>query len=193
MKENERKIPEFLEDETKEPDLSSLEETPAPLKKTLVLLGAFWIGAVFCYLQFSYGWSSLSALTPPDFVAFLAAFFLFPLIIFFFVVWVKKVYSGLKQNEMVEQSLGRFLKTKDENLLSKIINKALQNQIEELNSTLQFLSAQTDALKTELSTKAQDFKEISESLDNVAKQNLTRVDENKNEYINLCRELSNKA
>ena len=193
MKENERKIPEFLEDETKEPDLSSLEETPAPLKKTLILLGAFWGGAVFCYLQFSYGWSSLSALTPPDFVAFLAAFFLFPLIIFFFVVWVKKVYSGLKQNEMVEQSLGRFLKTKDENLLSKIINKALQNQIEELNSTLQFLSAQTDALKTELSTKAQDFKDISESLDNVAKQNLTRVDENKNEYINLCRELSTKA
>ena len=193
MKDNERKIPEFLEDNTREPDLSSLEETPAPLKKTLVLLGAFWVGAVFCYLQFSYGWSSLSALTPPDFVAFLAAFFLFPLIIFFFVVWVKKVYSGLKQNEMVEQSLGRFLKTKDENLLSKIINKALQNQIEELNSTLQFLSAQTDALKTELSTKAQDFKEISESLDNVAKQNLTRVDENKNEYINLCRELSTKA
>ena len=193
MKDNERKIPEFLEENTKEPDLSSLEETPAPLRKTLILLGAFWVGAVFCFLQFSYGWSSLSALTPPDFVAFLAAFFLFPLIIFFFVVWVRKVYSGLKQNEMVEQSLGRFLKTKDENLLSKIINKALQNQIEELNSTLQFLSAQTDALKTELTTKAQDFKDISESLDNVAKQNLTRVDENKNEYINLCRELSTKA
>ena len=193
MKDNERKIPEFLEENTKEPDLSSLEETPVPLRKTLILLGAFWVGAVFCFLQFSYGWSSLSALTPPDFVAFLAAFFLFPLIIFFFVVWVRKVYSGLKQNEMVEQSLGRFLKTKDENLLSKIINKALQNQIEELNSTLQFLSAQTDALKTELTTKAQDFKDISESLDNVAKQNLTRVDENKNEYINLCRELSTKA
>ena len=194
MKEQERKIPEFLEN-TQEaaPDVSYLEETPAPLKKTLMVLGAIWVGAVFCYLQFFYGWSSLSALTPPDFVAFLAAFFVFPLVIFALLVWVKKIYSNLKQNELVEQSLGKFLKTKDENLLSKIINKALQNQIEELNSTLQFLSAQTESLKTEISTKAQDFKDISETLDNVAKQNLARVDENKNEYINLCRELSTKA
>ena len=193
MKNDDRQIPQFLEDNTQEAEQPYMEEMPSPLKKTLMLLGAFWVGAIFVFLQFFYGWSSLSALMPSDFVAFLAAFFVFPLVICALLIWVKKIYSTLKQNEMVEQSLGRFLKTKDENLLSKIINKALQNQIEELNSTLQFLSAQTDALKTELSTKAQDFKDISESLDNVAKQNLTRVDENKNEYINLCRELSTKA
>lgn len=193
MKENERKIPQFLETESAEAEAPYLEGTPAPLRKTLILLAAFWAVSVFLYLQFFYGWSSLSALMPSDFVAFLAAFFVFPIVIAALIIWVKKIYSNLKQNEMVEQSLGKFLKTKDENLLSKIINKALQNQIEELNSTLQFLSAQTETLKTELSTKAQDFKEISETLDNVAKQNLTRVDENKNEYINLCRELSTKA
>lgn len=193
MTDQEKRIPEFLEDKQEQTVEYPLQETPQPLKKTLLLLAAFWVGAVFIYLQFFYGWSGLSALIPSDFIIFLAAFFIFPLVVALLIIWVKKVYSTLKQNEMVEQSLGKFLKTKDENLLSKIINKALQNQIEELNSTLQFLSAQTDTLKTELSTKAQDFKDISASLNNVAKQNLQRIDDNKNEYINLCRELSTKA
>ena len=193
MTENERKIPEFLENNAELSEKVSYEELPLPLKKTLILFLVFWAGSVLTYLQFFYGWDSLSVLSPSDFVLFLAAFFIFPLLISLLIVFVKKLYSNLKQNEMVEQSLSRFLKTKDENLLSKIINKALQNQIEELNSTLQFLSAQTDVLKTEISTKAQDFKDISETLDKVAKQNLARMDENKNEYINLCRELSTKA
>ncbi|HCU59237.1 MAG TPA: hypothetical protein DIC64_04565 [Alphaproteobacteria bacterium] len=193
MSEQERKIPQFLEDGEQAEMHYDVDASPKPLKKTLLALGAFWVIGVFVYLQFLYGWSNLSALMPADFVVFLAAFFIFPLVIFFLIVWVKKTYSTLKQNEMVEQSLGRFLKTKDENLLSKIINKALQNQIEELNSTLQFLSAQTDTLKNELNTKAQDFHDISQTLDNVAKQNLARIDENKNEYIELCRELSTKA
>ncbi|MBR2299747.1 MAG: hypothetical protein IJ870_04145 [Alphaproteobacteria bacterium] len=193
MSEQERKIPQFLEDGEQAETHYHVDATPQPLKKTLSALGAFWVLGVLVYLQFFYGWSNLSALMPSDFVAFLASFLIFPLVIFFLVVWVKKTYSVLKQNEMVEQSLGKFLKTKDENLLSKIINKALQNQIEELNSTLQFLSAQTESLKNELNTKAQDFKDISQTLDNVAKQNLARIDENKNEYIALCRELSTKA
>jgi len=193
MTEQEKKIPEFLQTEHDSPITYNLQETPNPLKKTFLLLGTFWLGSVLTYLHFFYGWATLSALMPSDFVLFLASFFIFPLIVSIMIIWVKKVYSNLKQNEMVEQSLGKFLKTKDENLLSKIINKALQTQIEELNSTLQFLSAQTETLRTELNIKAQDFKEISETLDNVAKQNLARIDENKNEYINLCRELSSKA
>ena len=193
MSDQEKKIPEFLEDKQEQTAEYSLQDSPQPLKKTLLILAAFWVGAVFIYLQFFYGWSGLSALIPSDFIIFLASFFIFPLVVALLIIWVKKVYSTLKQNEMVEQSLGKFLKTKDENLLSKIINKALQNQIEELNSTLQFLSVQTDTLKNELNTKAQDFKDISASLDNVAKQNLQRIDDNKNEYINLCRELSIKA
>ena len=193
MIENERKIPEFLEENAQVAENMPFEESPMPLKKTLICFLTVWLCSVLTYLQFFYGWDNLSALRPSDFVLFLAAFFVFPLLICLLIVAVRRIYSNLKQNELVEQSLGRFLKTKDENLLSKIINKALQNQIEELNSTLQFLSAQTDMLKTELATKAEDFKELSETLDSVAKQNLTRVDENKNEYINLCRELSSKA
>jgi len=190
---SEKNIPEFLEAPQDLTNEYAIEKAPKPLRKTLGILGAVWVGSVFIYLQFFYGWSALSALSPSDFILFLASFFIFPLIIFLVLVWVKKVYSSLKQNEMVEQSLGKFLKTKDENLLSKIINKALQNQIEELNSTLQFLSAQTDTLKSELATKAQDFKDISQTINDVAKQNLARVEENKNEYIDLCRELSTKA
>ncbi len=193
MSDQNKKIPQFLESASApiyEPESSN---SPMPLRKTLFFFCVLWLAAVFVYLQFFYGWSGLSTLIPSDFVMFLGAFFVFPLIIILLLVFVSKIYSTLKQNEMVEKTLNRFLKTNDENLLSKIINKALQNQIEELNSTLQFLSAQTDTLKTELKTKAQDFKEISESLDNVAKQNLARLDENKNEYIDLCRELSTKA
>ncbi len=193
MSDQNKKIPQFLESAPApiyEPESSN---SPMPLRKTLFFFCVLWLAAVFVYLQFFYGWSGLSTLIPSDFVMFLGAFFVFPLIIILLLVFVSKIYSTLKQNEMVEKTLNRFLKTNDENLLSKIINKALQNQIEELNSTLQFLSAQTDTLKTELKTKAQDFKEISESLDNVAKQNLARLDENKNEYIDLCRELSTKA
>lgn len=193
MSEQERKIPQFLETTSQQAYDVQLNENPKPLRKTLFIFGVVWLAAVFVYMQFFYGWSGLSTLIPSDFVMFLGAFFVFPLIIILLLVFVSKIYSTLKQNEMVEKTLNRFLKTNDENLLSKIINKALQNQIEELNSTLQFLSAQTDSLKTELKSKAQDFKEISESLDNVAKQNLTRLDENKNEYIDLCRELSTKA
>ena len=192
MSEQERKIPQFLENAS-QPYEGNLEVQPKPLKKTLVLFGLLWLLGVFIYLQFFYGWSGLSTLIPSDFVMFLGAFFVFPLIIVMLLMFITKIYSTLKQNEMVEKTLNRFLKTNDENLLSKIINKALQNQIEELNSTLQFLSAQTDTLKTELKTKAQDFREISETIDNVSKQNLARIDENKNEYIDLCRELSTKA
>ena len=186
-------IPEFLENSTEMPEHAETHFAPNPLSKTLISLGLAWILAVFIYLQFFYGWGALSALMPSDFVVFLAGFFLFPLIVFIALVFFKKNYSALKQNEIVEQTLNRFLKTNDDNLLSKIINKALQNQIEELNSTLQFLSAQTDAIKTELKTKAEDFHQISEALDKTAKQNLSRVDENKNQYIELCRELSTKA
>ena len=192
MSEQERKIPQFLENAS-QPYEGNLEVQPKPLKKTLILFGLLWLLGVFIYLQFFYGWSGLSTLIPSDFVMFLGAFFVFPLIIVMLLMFITKIYSTLKQNEMVEKTLNRFLKTNDENLLSKIINKALQNQIEELNSTLQFLSAQTDTLKTELKTKAQDFREISETIDNVSKQNLARIDENKNEYIDLCRELSTKA
>ncbi len=192
MSEQERKIPQFLESAS-QPYEGNLEVQPKPLKKTLILFGLLWLLGVFIYLQFFYGWSGLSTLIPSDFVMFLGAFFVFPLIIVMLLMFITKIYSTLKQNEMVEKTLNRFLKTNDENLLSKIINKALQNQIEELNSTLQFLSAQTDTLKTELKTKAQDFREISETIDNVSKQNLARIDENKNEYIDLCRELSTKA
>ncbi len=193
MSEQERKIPQFLENPSQPTYDVSLNEEPKPLRKTLLLFGLLWLSGVFIYLQFFYGWSGLSTLIPSDFVMFLGAFFVFPLIIIMLLFFISKIYSTLKQNEMVEKTLHRFLKTNDENLLSKIINKALQNQIEELNSTLQFLSAQTDTLKTELKTKAQDFKEISETIDNVSKQNLARIDENKNEYIDLCRELSTKA
>lgn len=193
MSEETKKIPEFLENESAEPYNFDEQKAPAPLKKTLFSLSFLWLIIVFLYLQFSFGWSGLEALMPSDFILFLAGFFIFPLIIFFLIVWVKKVYSNLKQNELIEQSLGRFLKTKDENLLSKIINKALQSQIEELNATVQFLSAQTDTLKKEMNTKAEDFKEISQTLENVFKQNLINLDENKNEYLELCRQLSVKA
>ncbi len=187
------KIPEFLQDGSIIDNAPFPHETPKPLLKTLGIFCLIWSFLILIYLHFFYGWGALSALMPADFVLFLAAFFIFPLIVFLMLVFFKKMYSTLQQNEIVEQTLNRFLKTNDENLLSKIINKALQNQIEELNSTLQFLSAQTDSLKTELQTKAEDFHQISESLDKTAKQNLARVDENKNAYIDLCRELSAKA
>ncbi|MBR1916078.1 MAG: hypothetical protein IJ830_06570 [Alphaproteobacteria bacterium] len=187
------KIPEFLQDGSIIDNAPLPHEAPKPLLKTLGIFCLVWLALVLTYLHFFYGWGALSALMPADFVLFLAAFFIFPLIVFLMLVFFKKMYSTLQQNEIVEQTLNRFLKTNDENLLSKIINKALQNQIEELNSTLQFLSAQTDSLKTELQTKAEDFHQISESLDKTAKQNLARVDENKNAYIDLCRELSAKA
>lgn len=187
------KIPDFLENRSENEEITTFSDTLHPLMKTFILLGMIWIFSVFTYLHFFYGWSSLSALTPADFSLFLAFFFIFPLIIGLLLILVKRFYSSLQQNEIVEKTLGRFLKTNDENLLSKIINKALQTQIEELNTTLQFLSAQTDSLKQELTTKAEDFQTISQTLDNAAKQNLARVDENKNEYINLCRELSLKA
>ncbi len=187
------KIPQFLEDTADTPQENYMNATQKPLLKTLSAICGVWLLFVFIYMQFFYGWTSLSALLPADFVLFLAGFFIFPLVIFLMLILFKKSYSSLKQNEIVEQTLGHFLKTNDENLLSKIINKALQNQIEELNSTLQFLSAQTDSLKAELQTKADDFEQISQALDKTAKQNLARVDENKNQYIDLCRELSSKA
>ena len=189
----EHKIPDFLEDHSQIEENIPLQSAFHPLRKTFIGLGCAWVLSVAVYLHFFYGWSSLSALAPTEFSLFLAFFFIFPLIISLFIILTKRFYSSLKQNEIVEKTLGRFLRTNDENLLSKIINKALQTQIEELNTTLQFLSAQTDTLKQELTTKAEDFKSISQTLDHAAKQNLTRIDENKNEYINLCRELSMKA
>ena len=186
-------IPQFLEDEPEQAQDTLSYQMPKPLFKTFGTFALVWLLCVFIYLNFFYGWGALSALMPADFVMFLAAFFIFPLVIFMLMIFFKKSYSTLKQNEVVENTLNRFLKTNDENLLSKIINKALQNQIEELNSTLQFLSAQTDTLKAELKTKAEDFEQISETLDKTAKQNLARVDENKNAYVDLCRELSSKA
>ncbi len=189
----EHNIPDFLENHSESIEDIPLKTALYPLRKTFISLGSIWVLSVLIYLHFFYGWSSLSALAPTEFALFWAFFFIFPLIIALLMILTKRFYSSLKQNEIVEKTLGRFLQTNDENLLSKIINKALQTQIEELNSTLQFLSAQTDTLKQELSTKAEDFKSISQTLDNTAKQNLIRVDENKNEYINLCRELSMKA
>ena len=186
-------IPQFLEDEPEQAQDTISYGMPKPLFKTFGIFALVWLLCVFIYLNFFYGWDALSALMPADFVMFLAAFFIFPLVIFMLMIFFKKSYSTLKQNEVVEKTLNRFLKTNDENLLSKIINKALQNQIEELNATLQFLSAQTDTLKAELKTKAEDFQQISETLDKTAKQNLARVDENKNAYVDLCCELSSKA
>lgn len=189
----EQKIPDFLETAPENEGNTPITGALHPLRKTFIVLGCIWVSSVLIYLHFFYGWETLSALTPVDFSLFLAFFFIFPLMIGLLLILTKRFYSSLKQNEIVEKTLGHFLKTNDENLLSKIINKALQTQIEELNTTLQFLSAQTDSLKQELTTKAEDFKAISQTLDSTAKQNLTRVDENKNEYINLCRELSVKA
>ena len=122
MSEQERKIPQFLENAS-QPYEGNLEVQPKPLKKTLILFGLLWLLGVFIYLQFFYGWSGLSTLIPSDFVMFLGAFFVFPLIIVMLLMFITKIYSTLKQNEMVEKTLNRFLKTNDENLLSKIINK----------------------------------------------------------------------
>ncbi len=185
-------IPQFLEETQQIQETEDQKNSPL-LLKTFAIIGGIWFMLTFIYLQFFFGWEAFSSLMPSDFVLFLAAFFIFPVIIFLVVILFRKSYSTLQQNAMVEKTLNRFLKTNDENLLSKIINKALQNQIEELNSTLQFLSAQTDSLKATLQTKAEDFDKISESLDKTAKQNLARIDENKNAYIDLCRTLSTKA
>ncbi len=194
MTENERKIPEFLEGESEQiTENQHINGNSHPLMKTLLTLAVFWVFAVFIYLQFFYGFSSLSALMPADFVLFLTSFLICPLLIFLLLVYFRKTYSALKQNEIVEQTLNKFLKTKDDNLLSKIINKALQSQIAELNTTIQFLSAQADTLKKEMNTKAADFADISKTLQSTFQQNLMRLDENKNQYLELCRSLSQEA
>ncbi|MBO4285328.1 MAG: hypothetical protein J5895_03755 [Alphaproteobacteria bacterium] len=193
MTDNERSIPAFLEDAPAPSPLEADISRPRPLQKTFFALSFFWLVCVLVYLHFFYGWESLSVLMPSEFVLFLAGFFVCPLLIFLLVAYVKKTYSTLEQNEVVAQTLNKFLQTNDENLLSKIINKALQNQIAELNGTLQFLSAQTDILKKELNTKASDFADISETLQTTVKNNLSNLDENKNEYVELCRSFSSEA
>lgn len=190
--ENTSELPSFFAPSAEETTSQSSQDKPL-FKRFLYIFGGFWVLATFIYFQFFYGFSNLSALLPADFTAFLAGFFIFPIIIFLLSAFFYKVYTSARQNEVVEGSLRRFLQTNDENLLSKIINKALKTQISELNATLQFLSAQTDLLKTELNTKAADFESVSQTLKECFSNNLLQLEQDKSAYFDMCRQISQEA
>ena len=87
------KIPEFLQDGSAIDNTSFPHEAPKPLLKTLGIFCLVWLALVLIYLHFFYGWGALSALMPADFVLFLAAFFIFPLIVFLMLVFFFFFYS----------------------------------------------------------------------------------------------------
>ncbi|MBQ7303753.1 MAG: hypothetical protein IJW75_02385 [Alphaproteobacteria bacterium] len=188
-----KKIPEFLQDIPTHDALFEMKNSvfkKSPLTKPYFIISAVWFVFIFFYIQFSFGWDSLSALMPDEFIRFLASAIVPLLLILLLTALVYKTYISASQSAAMEEKLGHILYSDNSNALKNIINQSLQNQIKQLADTATHISLQNDLLKKELSSKAADFEHISEVLEGCFSKNLLKLNEN---IQNLLSEYKNAA
>ncbi len=196
MQEENKSIPDFLINTASQSNSLPTEKNDSfvsPLKKPFILVSALWIILVLAYIQFLFGWESLSALLPDEFIAFLAGAFLSLMAVLLLIALICRFSGTINQSVLAEKTINKILDSKNNSLIASMITQALQKQIQELTAATVQMSQQTSVLKQTLEIKAEDFAKISETLNQYFSDNLGKLNNSAALLVAQCQTASEAA
>lgn len=189
MQTDSQNLPDFLTDGQPTDPLPADPDSKIvykPLRRTLWLITLGWTALFFIFLHFGFGWQNFSALLPIEFARFLT-FAVLPLVlILLFVSLIFKSVATANQANLVQKSLNKILFGDNKNPLSALLDKDLRDRINHLGATVSLLSEQTQNLKQELGTKAEDFTKIGDLLENNFMANLQKLNTGIGDFTTQC-------
>lgn len=194
-KEN-KNIPDFLKDAAPQATPEALTERVAvqsPLLKPFVIVSGLWFLCLLAYVQFSFGWGSLAALMPAEFAGFLAIIFISLAIILLLTAFIFRAALTANQAALVEKSLNQVLYSQNNNMLSDIMTRALQAQINDLTNAAKEMAQQTKTLQQTLTLKTEEFHQFSDTLNLTVAENVEKFGQNAQTLLDQCRQAADIA
>ena len=160
----------------------------------LILSALLWGVAVCYYIQNFIGWSSITALSPTDFSAFVITLIV-PLFLLWFILAYIERSSSLDANAQLFQMYINSLMYPDEDASqnAKAIAAVLQEQAKDLQKENREILAQSALIKNDLEEKVSELSDILKLLDTYSAKTLTDLNEGVKELSNRCTYITDKT
>lgn len=160
----------------------------------LIISALLWVVAICYYIQNFIGWSSVTALSPTDFGAFVITLVV-PLFLLWFVLAYIERSSSLDANAQLFQTYINSLMYPDEDASqnAKAIAAVLQSQAKDLQKENREILAQSAIIKNDLEEKISEFSDILKLLDTYSAKTLTELNDGVKELANRCTYITDKT
>lgn len=185
-----KNIPDFLQHQT-ETSLPSENFSQndiafkSPMLKVYACIFVIWFFLVFLYIHFTIGWSGLAALLPIEFALFLTVVLAAPVFLCLLSIFLYKSNATTIETTLLTQKINSLLGANDK-IASIAITNALKQQIQDLNQTVNFISEQTNLLKTQIELKSENFVSLKNTLEECFTSGLAQFEQQTTEFVSNC-------
>lgn len=160
----------------------------------LLISALLWGAAVCYYIENFIGWSSVMALTPPDF-AFLIIAVVVPLFLLWFLLAYIERSSSLDANAQLFRDYINNLMypNSDASETAQAFSIVLQKQIQQLQKENKEIIEQSTKLKTDLDNRVSELSDILKLLDEYSANTLTELNNGVKSLADRCSYITDKT
>ena len=157
------------------------------LHKIMAGVSVFWFLIVGIYITKFYGWSNMFLLTPGEFGGFLAGTTL-PLAVIWMVIAYIDRGSGFKTEAKLLRAYMNQLVYPEEGAATtaKAMADAIREQVSELQEVTKLATEKTNEIKTELSSRVDDFAKLMQVLNDYSNKTINELNIGVSALIENC-------
>ena len=146
------------------------------MHKLMIGISIFWFAIILIYITQFFGWSNLFLMMPDEFGLFLAGISLPLPLIWLVISFIDRERSFKQEAKFLRAYMNQLVYPEEGSAeTAKAMADAIRSQVSELQEVTQLAMKQTETIKTELSSRVDDFANLVQVLDNYSTKSIVEL------------------